>query len=168
MHDFISRISINAVMTRVVPFLFLAIFALPSLMASAAEDRATPDQAIAMVHRVIADMKASGKDSVIAEINTLSSKYRDRDLYVTVMDMNGKEIAHGANKKMQGISLIDLKDTDGKEYIKERIELVKTKGKGWQDYKFVNPVTKQIEPKSMYFEKFGELIVSCGVYKPAS
>jgi len=168
MHDFMLRIPIQVRVWRAVPFLFSLILTLPAFSASAADDRATPDQAIAMVHRVIADMKANGKDSVIAEINTLSSKYRDRDLYVTVMDMNGKEIAHGSNKKMQGISLIDLKDTDGKEYIKERIEMVKAKGKGWQDYKFVNPVTKQIEPKSMYFEKFGELIVSCGVYKPAS
>ena len=83
------------------------------------------------------------------------------------MDMNGKELAHGSNKKMQGVDLIELKDTDGKPYIKERIELVKSKGKGWQDYKFVNPVTKQIEPKSMYFEKYEDVIVSCGVYKSA-
>jgi len=82
--------------------------------------------------------------------------------------MSGKELAHGSNKKMQGVNLIDLKDTDGKAYIKERIDLVKAKGKGWQDYKFVNPVTKQMEPKSMYFEKFDDLIISCGVYKSAA
>lgn len=141
---------------------------LPALPSMAADDRATPEQAVAMVHRVIADMKSSGKDPVIAEINTLGTKYRDRDLYVTVMDMSGKELAHGSNKKMQGVNLIDLKDTDGKAYIKERIDLVKAKGKGWQDYKFVNPVTKQMEPKSMYFEKFDDLIISCGVYKSAA
>ena len=141
------------------------LFTLPCL---AADDRATPEQAVAMVHRVIADMKSAGKDAVIAEINTLSSKYRDRDLYVTVMDLNGKELAHGSNKKMQGVNLMDFKDTDGKPYIKERIEIVNAKGKGWQDYKFVNPVTKQMEPKSMYFEKFEDVIVSCGVYKSAT
>ena len=94
----------------------LAAFALALLITlpALAEDRATPEQAVAMVHRVITDMKSGGKDAVIAEINTLSSKYRDRDLYVTVMDMNGKELAHGSNKKMQGVDLIELKDTDGK------------------------------------------------------
>ena len=153
-------------MSHIMSRLALIVFSsLLALAAFAADDRATPEQAVAMVHRVITDMKASGKDAVIAEINTLSNKYRDRDLYVTVMDMNGKELAHGSNKKMQGVDLIDLKDTDGKPYIRERIDLVKSKGKGWQDYKFVNPVTRQIEPKSMYFEKFDDLIVSCGVYK---
>ncbi|HEX8955808.1 MAG TPA: cache domain-containing protein [Burkholderiaceae bacterium] len=154
-------------MSRIFSQLATLAFALLLGLPALAEDRATPEQAVAMVHRVIADMKSGGKDAVIAEINTLSNKYRDRDLYVTVMDMNGKELAHGSNKKMQGVDLIELKDTDGKSYIKERIELVKSKGKGWQDYKFVNPVTKQIEPKSMYFEKFEDVIVSCGVYKSA-
>ena len=142
-----------------------AVFTMLLAFGAYADDRASPDEAVSMVHRVIADMKASGKDAVIAEINTLSNKYKDRDLYVTVMDATGKELAHGTNKKMQGVNLTELRDSDGKYYIKERLELVKAKGKGWQDYKFVNPVTKQIEPKSMYFEKFDELIVSCGVYK---
>ncbi|HEX7644466.1 MAG TPA: cache domain-containing protein [Burkholderiaceae bacterium] len=153
----------SRVFSQLAAFAFTLLLALPAI----AEDRATPEQAVAMVHRVIADMKSGGKDAVIDEINTLSNKYRDRDLYVTVMDMSGKELAHGSNKKMQGVNLIELKDTDGKSYIKERIELVKSKGKGWQDYKFVNPVTKQIEPKSMYFEKYEDVIVSCGVYKSA-
>ena len=134
-------------------------------LASHADDRATPEEAEKMVHRVISDIKATSKDAVIAEINSLSDKYKDRELYVTIMDLNGNEIAHGANKKMQGVNLMELRDTDNKYYIKERIAIVKEKGKGWQDYKFVNPVTKQIEQKSMYFERLGDLIVSCGVYK---
>ena len=43
--------------------------------------------------------------------------------------------------------------------------LAKTKGKGWQDYKFTNPVSKKIEQKSAYIEKVDDLIVGCGVYK---
>jgi cytochrome c len=42
---------------------------------------------------------------------------------------------------------------------------VKKNGKGWQDYKFVNPVTKQIEPKAMYFEQYEDVVVNCGIYK---
>lgn len=131
-----------------------------------AEDRATADEAVAMVHKVIAQMKARGKDAVIADINNFSAEFKDRDLYVTVQDMNGVELAHGANKRMQGVNLIDVKDSDGKLYIRERMEIVKTKGKGWQDYNFVNPVTKAMEPKSMYFEKYENLIICSGIYKP--
>lgn len=130
-----------------------------------AQERGTAEQAVAMVHKAIARMKANGRDSVIAEINAFSPDFRDRDLYVTVMDLKGKELAHGSNKKMQGIDLIDYKDQDGKLYIRTRIELAKRQGKGWQDYTFVNPVSKALEPKSMYFEKYEDLIVSCGIYK---
>jgi cytochrome c len=130
-----------------------------------AEDRATADEAVAMVHKVIAKIKANGKDSVIAEINAFSPEFRDKDIYVNIMDMNGLELAHGANKKMQGVNLIDLKDKDGKFYIRERLEMIKSKGKGWQDYYFVNPTNKEIELKSMYFEKFEDVAVCAGIYK---
>lgn len=133
--------------------------------AGQAQDRGSAEQAIAMVHKAIAKMKTSGRDSVIAEINAFSPDYRDRDLYVTVMDLKGRELAHGSNKKMQGVDLIDYKDQDGKLYIRTRIELAKSQGKGWQNYVFVNPVSKALEPKSMYFEKYEDLIVACGIYK---
>ncbi|NHZ32279.1 cache domain-containing protein [Massilia rubra] len=133
---------------------------------AAASDHGSAEEAKALVQKVIAYMKANGREKTIAEINDMqSTRFRDRDLYVTINDMSMKNLAHGANAKMQGKDLIDLKDADGKPFMRERLDLVKTKGKGWQDYKFVNPVTKQIEPKSMYFEKYEDLIINCGIYK---
>jgi signal transduction histidine kinase len=61
--------------------------------------------------------------------------------------------------------MIDLRDTDGKYFVKERVQIAKTTGKGWQDYKFMNPVSRQIEPKSMYLQKYEDFIVGCGIYK---
>jgi cytochrome c len=75
-------------------------------------------------------------------------------------------MAHGANEKFVGKNMIDLRDADGKEHIRERMELAKTKSSFWQDFKFVNPVTKKMEPKSMYCERADELVVCGGIYKP--
>jgi signal transduction histidine kinase len=61
---------------------------------------------------------------------------------------------------------MNIEDPDGKFYVKERIELAKTKGSGRQDYKFTNPSTKKIENKTAYIEKIDNLIFGCGVYKP--
>jgi signal transduction histidine kinase len=58
-----------------------------------------------------------------------------------------------------------MKDVDNKPFVQERVQIAKTKGKGWQDYSFLNPVSQKIEPKSMYIEKFEDMIVGCGVYK---
>ena len=47
----------------------------------------------------------------------------------------------------------DAQDVDGKLYVKERVELAAKQPSFWQDYKFVNPVSKKVEPKEMYCEK---------------
>jgi cytochrome c len=73
--------------------------------------------------------------------------------------------AHGANEKMVGRNLIDLKDVDGKAFVKERVELGKAKASFWQDYKFTNPENKKVEPKTMYCERLEQTVVCGGIYK---
>ena len=130
-----------------------------------AGDEGTKDEAVAMVKKAIDYIKANGNEKAFEEISNPKGKFIDRDLYVVVYDMTAKCLAHGQKKNMVGKELIDFKDTDGKEYMKERIELMKKQPSAWQDYKFMNPVSKQIEPKSMYLERSGDLIVGCGIYK---
>lgn len=130
-----------------------------------AADSGTKDEAVAMVKKAIELIKANGNEKAFEEISNPSGQFVDRDLYVVVYDMSGKCLAHGANQKMIGRDLLDNKDVDGKEFMKERVEMMKTQASGWQDYKFRNPVNNQIEPKSMYVERAGDLIVGCGVYK---
>src|SRR5512137_1986467 len=124
----------------------------------------TPAEAKALVKKAIETMKANGKDKAFAEFSNPKGKFVDRDLYIFVYDMNGKCVAHGFNQKMIGKDLKEMKDPDGKFYVKERIEIAKTKGKGWQDYEFTDPITKKIEHKSAYVEKLDDLIVGCGIY----
>jgi cytochrome c len=125
----------------------------------------TKDEAVAMVKKAIEYIKANGNEKSFEEISNPQGKFVDRDLYVVVYDMTAKCLAHGQKANMVGKELIDFKDTDGKEYMKERVELMKKQPSAWQDYKFMNPVSKEIEPKSMYIERFGDLIVGCGIYK---
>jgi signal transduction histidine kinase len=72
--------------------------------------------------------------------------------------------AHGANTKMIGKNLMELKDVDGKAFVKERVEMAKKKVPFWQDYKFNNPVSGKIEPKTMYCVPEEDIIVCGGVY----
>jgi cytochrome c len=130
-----------------------------------AADAGTKDEAVAMVKKGIEYIKANGAEKAYAEFSNPKGQFVDRDLYVTVYDMNGKCLAHGANAKQVGRDLIDNKDVDGKEFVKERVEMMKKQPSGWQDFKFRNPTTNQIEPKSMYIERFNDVIVACGIYK---
>lgn len=130
-----------------------------------AAEKGTPAEAEAMVKKAIAYMKSAGREVALAEVSNPKGQFVDRDLYVFVYDINGKCVAHGLNQKMVGVDLIDMKDPDGKAYVQERVQIAKTKGKGWQDYKFTNPLSKKLEPKTAYVEKYEDLIVGCGVYK---
>ena len=82
-----------------------------------------------------------------------------------VYGLDGTVRAHGANEKMIGKNLISLKDIDGKAFVQERVDLAKSKGIFWQDYKFTNPVSRKVEPKSMYCEKLEDAAVCGGIYK---
>ena len=143
----------------------LVAFGLPA----AAQDKSkgTDKEAVAMVEKAIAHIKKVGREKAFADFNNKSGPFTDRDLYVVVYDMKGKVLSHGANDKMIGRDVIDLRDNDGKYFVKERVEMM-SKGpnaKGWQDYKFMNPVSKAIEPKQMYLQRYEDLIVGCGIYK---
>ena len=126
---------------------------------------ATAEEATAMVKKGVSFIKANGKDKGHAEISSKESQFKKDDLYLVVYGLDGTVRAHGANEKMIGKNLIELKDIDGKLFVKERVDLAQSKGTFWQDYKFTNPVSKKIEPKAMYCEKLDDAVVCGGIYK---
>ena len=135
------------------------------LAAMAAEGGATEADATLMVKKGVAFIKANGKDKGYAEVSNKTGQFKYQDLYLVVYGLDGTVLAHGANEKMIGKNLIDLKDVDGKAFVRERVEMAKAKASFWQDYKFTNPETKKIEPKAMYCERLDETVVCGGIYK---
>jgi signal transduction histidine kinase len=139
------------------------IVALTSAPAAAAEF-ATKDEAITMVKKAVAFINEQGPARAYAEISNKVGRFHDRDLYITVLGLDGKVLAHGQNENLIGEGLIELKDPDGKLFVKERAELARTQPSFWQSYKFMNPATKKVEPKQMYCERLDETTVCGGVY----
>jgi signal transduction histidine kinase len=133
--------------------------------ASHAADQGTTAEAEAMVKKAVAHIKASGPEKAYDDF-TNGKSFKDRDLYIIVYDLNGKNLAQGANPKLVGKDLINLKDPDGKPIIQMFVDLAKGKGKGWvEGYKFLNPVSQKMEGKAMYLERVGDTLVGCGIYK---
>ena len=151
--------------SNLVNVLIAALACAGATSAFAKEGNATAAEAQAMVKKGVAFIKAQGKDKGYAEISNKTGQFKDRDLYLVVYGLDGTVRAHGANEKMIGKNLIDLKDVDGKAFVKERVELAQAKGTFWQDYKFTNPTNKKIEPKSAYCEKLEDTAVCGGIYK---
>jgi signal transduction histidine kinase len=145
----------------------VAAFSLISVSSTAiAADKGNKDEAIAMVKRAVALIKSDGKEKAFAAFSDpTNTSFHDRDLYIYVYDMNGVALAHGNNPKMVGKNLMGLKDNEGKAMIKELVDLAKSKGSGWVDFKWPNPVTKTVEPKAGYVEKVDDILVGSGIYK---
>ena len=109
--------------------------------AAMAADGANKDDAIAMVKKAVAFVKEQSPEKAYPEFTNKDAKFIDRDLYVVVYQL------------------------DGKLFVKERIEMAAKQPSFWQDYKFVNPVTKKVEPKEMYCERLDNTAVCAGIYK---
>ncbi len=135
-------------------------------LCSLAEERATTKQAEALVHKAVEYLKKEGPEKAYATFSDPKGVFTFRDLYVVAYDLTGKCLAHGQKKDRIGKNLIADKDPDGKEFVKERVEIAKRDGKGWQEYKFMNPATQKVETKVAYFEKGGDVIIACGAYTP--
>jgi len=145
---------------------FVAMLAMAcSLPVRAADAKGSPEEAIALVKKAVTLIKEQGAEKAYAEISNPKGAFVDRDLYAFVFDTKAIVLAHGANAKLIKKDLSELRDADGKYFLKALIELANTKGKGWVDYKWLNPTTKAIEQKSTYIEKVGDVIVGCGIYK---
>ncbi len=130
-----------------------------------AADGASKDDAVAMVKRAVTFIKDQGADKAYAAFTGKDTKFIDRDLYVVVYQLDGKVLAHGSNPKFVGKDMSDAQDVDGKLFVKERVEMAAKQASFWQDYKFVNPVTKKVEPKEMYCQRVDNTAVCAGIYK---
>ncbi len=132
------------------------------LIAVAADN---PADAIAIVEKGLSYVQKNGKDALIKEVNNKNPEFIKGDIYLYVRAMDGTVLAHPINPKLVGKNMITLPDGNGKLFRKEIIELAQTKGKGWVDYRYNNPVTKEMEDKSTYIVRSGDVILEAGIYK---
>ncbi len=146
--------------------IFLSLALCCGLVASAyAGEFGTPEEAQALVKKAVAHIQSVGPDKAYADFTAKKPEFVDRDLYVFVNKMDGSTIAHGANEKIVGKNMIELKDPDGKAFIREIAEKAKTQNNFSVDYKFTDPVTKKVLPKTIFCEKINDTTVCSGVYK---
>lgn len=146
----------------------LAVVALSAALISqsAFANEPTAKDAISMVERGAAVLKSAGKDEMIRRINAKDPEFVQGALYLDLRDAKTSIVlAHPINKSIVGKDLIDVPDADGKMYRREIVEVATTKGKGWVDYKYRNPTTGKIEPKTTYVLLVDGLILEAGLYK---
>lgn len=156
----------GTIMKRISKFVAIAAMLAAVIGSANAGDRGTKPEATALAKKAVEFIQANGADKAYATfMDKTNATFHDRDLYVLVYDMNGNCLAHGNNPKLAGKNNMDSQDADGVYYVKDRMELAKSHVSFWQDYKFTNPVSKKIEPKSTYCEKLNQTVVCVGIYR---
>jgi signal transduction histidine kinase len=132
---------------------------------SFASDR---DVAQDLVKKAKAYVKYQGKEKAIAEINKQSGMFDRGELYVVAYDFHGVVVAHPKNAALIGKNLIQEPDFEGKLFRDAIVEIAKMKGSGWVDYAYLKPESLELEYKSAYVQKAGDIIICCGAYKDYS
>jgi cytochrome c len=152
-------------MKKILMWVAGAVFSAGLIASANAAGTGTKEEATALIQKAIAFYKTNGKEKAYPQFNNKSGPFVDRDLYVYVVDTGGHVMAHGTNPKLIGKNLMQLKDADGKLFVMEIVEMIKAKKTGWVDYKWTNPVTKQIEQKTTLVEPVGDIGFAVGIYK---
>ena len=118
------------------------------------------DKACALMQKegVAAFPKFKGKDSEFIFAGT----------YIWIHDLAGVMRMHPIVYKLEGKSILSLKDSNGKLFFTEMNEVAKTKAAGWVDYTWPKPGEKTSSPKISYVKlvKAGgeDFVVGCGTY----
>lgn len=146
-------------------FRVLAIAAIASTIPAAAMAGATAEQAQAMSEKAAAHILKVGKEKAYADFTGHAEGFKDGELYVYCFAPDGTAVAHGGNAAMVGKNLIEMKDPDGVRPVAVLLEVGKTAGKGWYDFKWQNPETKKVQAKSAYVIRTGDDTCAVGYYR---
>jgi (2Fe-2S) ferredoxin len=146
---------------------YFALWSMFKRHSSPKEDPMSPRiqyDANAWVEKAKSFYSQSGKRIALAEFTNPKGVFVEDELYIFVLSDKGTMLAHGINEGYVGEDWIDVKDSDGKPYIKEIVDTANVKGSGWVRYKWHHPITRKEAPKTVYFEKVDGLIICCGIY----
>jgi cytochrome c len=123
------------------------------------------DYAKYWVEQAIGFYRTVGKGVALAEFSNPNGMFVQGEMYIFVLSTTGTMLAHGVNERFVGLDFIDVKDSDGKLFNREILQMAKEKGSGWVEYKWYHPRRNRVLPKQAYFQQVDDLIFCSAVYK---
>lgn len=128
---------------------------------------ASKEKVAALVDKAAA-LVASEGDKAFAEFRKKDSEWLRGDIYIFVDDLDGLNLCHPVSPELEGKNLIATTDANGKEFVREMIELVKAKGAGWVEYAWKKPGAASASKKLAYVKKTmcsgKAVLVGSGIY----
>ncbi len=119
----------------------LVLMAAVALAADVAAESSVRDECIFLCKAAANFVSDRGVDAGIAEIGRKDGRFVSKNTYVFLMDLEGNRLAHpyAFPNDPKIMKLSGMKDTTGKLFVREYIEIVKTRGEGWTEYMYPKP-----------------------------
>jgi signal transduction histidine kinase len=128
----------------------------------------TADEAMAMATRAAQYIESTGLADAKTHLHDPDGEFIDRDLYIFVLDRNGKYVVMGADASKVGTSVNDIAGVDGPQVVADIWARVDGGSSGWVEYNIQNPLTGEIRAKASFVLPLGsDLVVGCGAYRSA-
>ncbi len=126
------------------------------------EDRS---RVVAFVKAGVKHVRKTGAARACADFMDPRAGFIDGEYYLFALGMDCRRLAYAPKPETVGQDDTNLRDADGKAFSHDVVQLARTTGFGWYEYRMLNPKTGRVEPKSMYFERVGEIVIGCGIYR---
>lgn len=130
-------------------------------------DRLEKAFVVDLVTKAVAKIEKDGRAS-FESFHDPEGAFMAKDAYIFVIDPNGVELVNPGFRNLEGRSVLDLKDTEGKMLVREMLKVVQAQGSGWVDYMWPKPGESISTLKSTFVSKArlgGDwVLVGSGVY----
>lgn len=119
---------------------------------------------IGIVKEAAEHMRKVGPERACADFNDANGRFGRGEQYVFAIGLDGKRLAYAPDTRLVGTDIFQLRDADGRPYGRDIVDQGREHGFGWCELKILNPRTHRVEPKSVYVERVGDIVIGCGIY----
>jgi len=112
-------------------------------------------------------IKKQGLEAAATTFNDQKFQWVRAVYYIVIYKFDGTCLVQSKDPKEVGINAMETADPAGKKYIREMIEAAKTTGEGWVDYQWMDPYSKKVRTRDIYFQKIEgqDAVVGCAFLK---
>lgn len=118
------------------------------------------------VGEAIAFYETAGKEATLREIDKPGGQFVRNERYLFAVNLEGNMLAHPIKRELTGRSVMDLRDSFGKSFIRKIVDVAKTRGGGFTDYEWPVPGREIDRRKTTFFGRVDGMVLCCGFYSP--
>jgi signal transduction histidine kinase len=119
----------------------------------------------AFVEQAYSHALVTGKDKALAEFMDPSSSWVRGEVYIFAQDFNGTALCLPYMPKEVGTNRMDIQNDQG-VYINREMRAIAMNGSGFYEYRWINPISNQSEPKVSFVSKIDDTWwLGAGIYE---